>query len=456
MPVAEAGALVQGTLHLEPHDPQADRLALEKLAEWCHQYSPCVGLEDADLPETLLLDVTGIAPLFGSEQLLVEQVERGFGRLRLFTRIGLAGTVGAAWAVAHFHEDGQPGQGPWIIAAGQNHAILRTFSIAALRLPPATVKRLDHLGLQQIGELLLIPRVELQARFGSLLLRRLDQAIGEAAEVICSVQPPPDFSAEWLFECPISHRDAIHQAIEQLVRRLAERLSDDGKGAIRLTCQFDCHPAPADHFEIGLFRPSADPQHLLELVAMQMERIKLPRDVNAVQVRVVEYARLQWRQQEFFELEKRPSDFSQAASLVDRLTSRLGREAVVRCVLQNDAQPEIAYREEPLINDLARQKKSRSTRLPFAPLDRPLHLFERPIRIEVMAVVPEGPPVRFRYRDRDYYIARHWGPERIETGWWRRRGMQRDYYRVEAKTGHRFWLFRRIKDGDWFLHGIFG
>ena len=48
---------------------------------------------------------------------------------------------------------------------------------------------------------------------------------------------------------------------------------------------------------------------------------------------------------------------------------------------------------------------------------------------------------------------RTWGPERIQTGWWRGHYIRRDYYRVETTTGQRFWLFRRR--GHWFLHGVF-
>ena len=70
-------------------------------------------------------------------------------------------------------------------------------------------------------------------------------------------------------------------------------------------------------------------------------------------------------------------------------------------------------------------------------------------------MLPDGPPVRFTLQSRQYHIVRHWGPERIETGWWRGRCVRRDYYRVETDTGHRFWLFRRLDDGVWFLHGEF-
>ena len=54
MPVAEAAGI-----HLEEYQPAADRAALELLAQWCEEFSPIVGLEDAEHPESLLLDITG-------------------------------------------------------------------------------------------------------------------------------------------------------------------------------------------------------------------------------------------------------------------------------------------------------------------------------------------------------------------------------------------------------------
>jgi protein ImuB len=69
--------------------------------------------------------------------------------------------------------------------------------------------------------------------------------------------------------------------------------------------------------------------------------------------------------------------------------------------------------------------------------------------------MPDGPPLRFSARAREHRIAATWGPERIETGWWRGRPVGRDYYCVETQSGRRFWLFRRLRDDKWFLHGTF-
>jgi protein ImuB len=70
-------------------------------------------------------------------------------------------------------------------------------------------------------------------------------------------------------------------------------------------------------------------------------------------------------------------------------------------------------------------------------------------------VVPDGPPIHFSWNGGEHVVARSWGPERIVTGWWRSRPIARDYYRVEAQSGQRFWLFRCLDQRDWFLHGVF-
>jgi protein ImuB len=76
--------------------------------------------------------------------------------------------------------------------------------------------------------------------------------------------------------------------------------------------------------------------------------------------------------------------------------------------------------------------------------------------LAVTALAPDGPPLRLLVHQRSYRVARCWGPERIETGWWRGRCVRRDYYRVETQSGHWLWIFRRLPDGCWFLHGMFG
>ena len=88
----------------------------------------------------------------------------------------------------------------------------------------------------------------------------------------------------------------------------------------------------------------------------------------------------------------------------------------------------------------------------------------------MIVVLPDGPPLRFRWRRALHEVIAAEGPERIEGAWWSEHGgPARDYFWVEDKSGLRFWLFRSglyrdLMRGDlaqgaaaptWFLHGTF-
>jgi protein ImuB len=83
-------------------------------------------------------------------------------------------------------------------------------------------------------------------------------------------------------------------------------------------------------------------------------------------------------------------------------------------------------------------------------------LYPEPEALEVVCVAPDGPPQFVWLASRRERIVHCAGPERIETLWWRGPSVRRDYYRVAIASGSHLWIFRRLSDGRWFLHGAFG
>jgi protein ImuB len=73
----------------------------------------------------------------------------------------------------------------------------------------------------------------------------------------------------------------------------------------------------------------------------------------------------------------------------------------------------------------------------------------------VTSMVADGPPVRMVWNRQECPVVRSWGPERIATGWWRARDIERDYYRVEWADGTQAWVYRDERSHRWFLHGFF-
>jgi protein ImuB len=451
MPLAEAVAIERHLCALETN-PAQDVQALQQLATWAQRYSPLVGLEEGLRPESLLLDITGCAACFHGEDQLLRRAVQDLAGQGWITRIAIADTIGAAWGLAHY------GPTPRLAPTGETEKVLRSLPVAALRLPADTLDLLAQLGLERVGQLIALPRPSLASRFGPLLLQRLDQALGRLPEPRTPHPWIPPVQAAVPFEPPTDQRQVLHHALDPLIGHIQEILWSRNWGARQIECWLHHEAAAPLRVEVNLFRPSHAFEYLRMLIQAHLERAPIAEPVCGMRLHVSKMEPLCESQAEFFE-EPWSADRNEVAALIDRLGSRLGYEAVTRAVLLPDAQPEYTCRLEPLIQTTAenrtRIKGQKRTDGEPCLLLRPLRLWPTPLAIQALSIVPDGPPIQFRWDGGDYRVTRAWGPERIETGWWRCQDVQRDYYVVVTHLGNRFWLFRRREDGHWFLHGCF-
>jgi protein ImuB len=452
VPVAEALA-IDAHLHVEPYDAAQDMHALGRLAEWASKFSPIVALEARERRHSLLVDITGCAVCFGGEDKLLERAVRELREQEWNARVAIADTAGAAWGLAHY------GDAPFCTRPGETEAAVLPLPVAALRLPDEIVSCLAELGIERIGELMALPRSGLPARLGPVLLDRLDQALGRLPEVLVPHRPLPMVESTFSFEYASDERGAIDYALNQLIDCVCRMLEQRHVGARRVECLLYHEAARPSRLEIELVRASRSARHLGMLFRARFERVAVDEPVCAVSLRVPVTVPLDGSQCEIFDADV-VRDAGELARLVDELSNRLGREAVTHGQLVADAQPEYACRYEPAIqkgvrNLLWASGVADEQKVPDTFCMRPLRLWTEPIGIPTTSVVPEGPPVRFRWAGNEYAITRSWGPERIETGWWRGQDVHRDYYLVETASGARFWIYRRRDDGQWFLHGCF-
>jgi protein ImuB len=498
MPLAEATALAMNItgcksglqLHLEISDPWSDRRALEALADECLCFAPTVGVEDAPEPDSLLLDVTGIDRLCGGEEILARQIVTDLRARGFVVRVAIADTPGAAWAMAHFaplqrtplnsaetcdadHEEDAILAAlaePLFVPSGKSRSSLGLLPPASLRLPPETCALLAELGIWQVDQLLGLRRDTLLARFGPLVLLKLDQSLGIAAEAIVARAVPPEWSFEWLLEHPTGRREMIEWVSEQLIARLCAALVRERRGLLRLSCRFVPERGSALEFVVGFYHPSASERYVSELVRLKLESVRFHEPLMVVRFEAIALGMLEFQQRNFLAGDevshKAPSSL---VTLIDRLSNRLGAQNVVRPWLLAGAQPEFTCQYRPVASlkkqqtkqmTATRKKASGSDTLhrelrSSRPGDRPLWLEPEPLALAVTSVVPDGPPLMFRLYGYEHRIARTWGPERIETGWWRSRCVRRDYYQIETRTGLRYWLFRELNTGRWYLQGMF-
>ncbi len=438
----------------EDEDQAADLAALEHIADWCDRWTPLVGMDGAD---GLILDITGCTHLFGGEAGMLREV---LGRLTAFgftSRGALASTPDAARALARYSKGG-------VIPAGRTSEVVRPLPIAALGLDDARVIALARAGLKRVGDLADRPRAPLAARFGDDLLDLLLRTLGEAEHPISPRRPLPELVTERRFAEPIGRAEDVEATIGELGRDLALLLEARGHGGRRFEASFFRADGAVRRIPVLTGRPLRDAKVLARLFSERLDALADPVDPGFG----FDMIRLAALSSEAAlnvqaELDGRESGDEAVAELIDRLGARFGPSRVTRFVPRDSHIPERAAEAVPAISPEAGSNDWVESE-PGEPPARPLRLFDPPEPIDnTLFEVPDGPPIRFRWRRIVHEVARAEGPERIAAEWWRReREMPtRDYFRVEDREGRRFWLYREgvvTSPGDqppWFLHGLF-
>ena len=481
--LAQARAMVPG-LAVKPYDAHADARLLEAIADWSDRYTPLVG---RDLPYGLLLDITGAAHLQGGEDRLRSDLIGRLARQGLNASAAIAPTVGAAWALSRSNGTPHAGILPEAITRAGLDAVLAQLPVSALRLAPETTAALRRVGLKRIGDLIGRPRAALAARFGAPLILRLDQARGIDTEAISPRQPVPPATVEQGFVEPILATSAVERTCHQLADRLSEILTDRGQGATALELAVYRVDGLVKRIDLRLASPCRQGQTMADLLALRLGHLDDPLDpgfgydlirlsATAVSPKTDEICQLTG-----LDDQSAPIHLAQAtAALINRLAARFGETRIHTLASIDTHIPEQASR---LVSALsAAPAPARPPDTPQPP--RPLRMFDPPEPVEVMAEVPDGPPIHLRWRRRPLRIVQAHGPERIAPEWWRPSSLSqsslaeadltaarlhtatRDYWRIEDATGRRLWLYREGFYGAdtgssaqpqprWYVHGLF-
>ena len=323
--------------------------------------------------------------------------------------------------------------------------------------------------------------IGLARRFGRAVLERLDQALGKTDEPISPRRIAPLIHARRVFAEPVGRSEDIEAAVGGLLNHIAGELETTGQGVRRMDLTLYRVDNSTQQVRIGTARPVRDAPHLGRLFRDKMENFDAGFGVEVIALAATETAALAQRQGELPDNTTSELSFTNteesAARLIDRLAGRLGPANVTRLRPHASHLPERASRAIPVF------KEKDGDTAPDAPNSpdlwrgpsrrgpRPIRLLAQPTAIEVMAPVPDGPPVMFRWRRRQYKVTNAEGPERIAPEWWRRQNRlpagattlehgTRDYYRIEDESGKRYWLYREglyrpDRPPRWYLHGFF-
>ena len=454
--IADARAM-HPSIDIVEDDPEADRRLLDALADWCDRYTPLVAIEGTD---GLFLDISGSTHLFGGEKRLLGEVLSCFLHQGFAVRAGLASTPGAAWAAARFSLSS--------IEEGKEKEALFSLPLAALRLPAETRKKVEGVGLKRAGMLLSTPRAPLARRFGKELLLRIDQFLGAVDEPVSPRLPVSPLSIERRLTEPAMLQGEIAHLVSLLASTLKADLERRGMGARGLLLSLFRVDGFVCRIAVGTSRPLRDPALICRLFREKLTALKGMIDAgygfDLVRLSVSATAPFETAQADLSG--ENLDGEEEVAMLADRIRARLGARAVLKPICVESHIPECAVIERPFAEAAAGSLATTIWKCGQSdPLlrQRPVRLFRCPELVDVAAEVPEGPPLRFRWRNVTHRVARSEGPERIAPEWWHAPELERtrDYYRVEDDGGYRYWIYREGFYGGetihprWFLQGLF-
>ena len=434
-------------------DEAADAACLDRLARACLAWTPLV---TPDPPGTIILDIAGTEHLHGGEAALIRQISTAMARQGLTVRIAGAATAAAARALARYAR----------LPVADEQAAIRALPVAALGLDAEATLALKRAGLDSIGAVAQRPAASIAARFGMAAVTALRRLTGEETAPLDALKADAPLVFARRFAEPVGDQAAVAASLLDLMHEAVTALAERGLGGRRFALRLHRSDGVRRALAVDTGQPTRDAALVLRLFDERIATLADPLDpgfgYDQLDLAVPLTEALAPVQSALTGEEEGEARLSE---LIDRLSTRLGPQALRRLVPQDSHIPEQAQLALPAI--YCRTPVHWPAPAPGEPPLRPLFLFDPPQPVEVIAEVPDGPPLRFRWKRTLHEVRLYEGPERIAPEWWQRErgeqdggGLTRDYFRVEDARGRRFWLFRHglyeeKPQPKWYVHGLF-
>lgn len=430
MTASTAQALI-ADLIVTTRQPALEDQAMQSLALWAYQYTPSIVLAAEN---TVILEIGSCQRLHGD---LIELLARMRSELELRghrVAIGLAHTPKAAWLLALACP-------PLALQGGEGLDIpllqrqLAALPIDLLPIDPKVSTRLHNMGIESLGRVLAFDAALLGKRFGVEFIRYLQQLTGHLPDPQPLIELKPEFEHSTVFLDGVPDRQMLIFPMKRLLQSLSDYLI-----ARQLHCRSvqwlfgDFHQIRAT-LDIDLSRPHHHWKPLLDVSQLKLDQVEMPELVFNLTLYADQFVPAGAASQQLFEEDTADEE---SHTLLDKLASRLGADALQRLCTTDSLWPEAAS------TTCSIGEAAVASTYPAG--ERPTWLF------------PQPQPLRERdkqlwWRKRLDILS---GPERVGSPPERGHVYFRDYFIAREASGSVCWIFRELNSGRWFVHGLFG
>jgi protein ImuB len=425
-----------------------------------------VGAEQA-ASDTVLLEVQSSLRYFGGLQSLLQRLQRALVPLGHRLHLADAPTALGAALLARVHRrfDG--------VDPALTQRALDAAPVWLLGPGRAHWEALQGMGLRTLADLRCLPRSGVARRFSAALLDELDRAYGAVPDPRVSIVLPPVFESRLeLFARADTTEQVLHGA-GLLLDRLIAWLAAQHAFVRRFTLVMQHEPrwrsdarTPGETtLELALAEPSRDRAHLLVLLRERLARVALPAPTLELRLHAADIAQRAPPNTELFPTPR--SEREGLLRLIERLQARLGHERVQCLAAVDEHRPELATVVRPADAQAVCRAHAVAAAAPTARATDDDHDSAEPtpgIKVRPVWLLNEGEPLHERdslplLEGQPLQLLS--GPERIESGWWDMRLVERDYFIAQLPDGALVWIYRTRQLAanprpGWFLQGRFG
>ncbi len=351
------------------------------------------------------------------------------------------------------------------------------FSIPSslLNTTPKVIKQCLDMGLDTVGQLLNLPKAALAKRFDRDFIIYLNQLTGEHPDPQSSITLPAPFEHERFYIDGLRRKAELIYPIEQLLKELCHYLRVKQWQSLGIEWTFQRFSKKSHQLYVSFSKPQHHYPTLLSLTRIKLEQLPLDSPVDTVRLSAKDFSPLAEQSNDFFQTQKSQQNIH---LLADKLTAKLGKQALLTVHTYNHHLPEIINQASPIGN------LTKSSDLIKNVNHYPLtHARKQPTTIPSLKKLLPLPswllanPKRLATRKNIIYcnnkaLSLLSEPERIESHWWAR-GASRDYF-IAAETSSQtsqdkrnssyaattyysafYWIYYDRKNQHWYLQGMY-
>jgi protein ImuB len=288
--------------------------------------------------------------------------------------------------------------------------------------------------VRTVGAALNLPTDAVARRFDPETAAYLDRLLGRSPDPRPAFELPKHYLGRCCLGAEVDNTQALLFPIRRLLSEFQGYLRAIDAGIQQLSLLFEHHKRASTRIEIGASTPTRDAERLFALTRERLENFSLPAPVQEVHLQADRFTPAAAAQNDFFK--GAATHEEHLHQVLEKITARLGPEAVRTVSLVADHRPELAWKYASG-SELSHSGASAgiAANLPRLAAPRPLWLLPEPCRIDAPDNAGDS-------------------PERIESRWSQDPPIARDYYIASAHDGAQLWVYRDGTSGQWYLHGL--